>query len=146
MSPRTDTFVHRWFEQVWNQGSVDAIDAMMAPDAPMHGLSDGAGVIGTEKFKGFHRQLRGAFPDIRVTVVDTVQEGDMIVARWTATMTHEGDDLGVAATHKRVGVTGMSMARVRDGVMVEGWNNWDTLALLEQIGALPPRERVEQVA
>ena len=51
-------------------------------------------------------------------------------------MTHTGDQLGIAPTGKRVGVTGMSMARVRDGKMVEGWNNWDTMALMEQMGAL----------
>jgi len=73
---------------------------------------------------------------MRVTVVDTVEEGEMIASRWTATMTHTGDQLGIVPTGKRVGVTGMSMARIRDGKMVEGWNNWDTMALMEQIGAL----------
>lgn len=136
MSPRTDTFVHRWFAQVWNDGRLDAIDEMMAPDAAMHGLGDGTGVMGAAAFKSFAARLRSAFPDIRVTVVDTVEQGDMIVGRWTATMTHTGDGLGIAATGKRVGVTGMSMARLRDGIMVEGWNNWDTMALMEQIGAL----------
>ncbi|HUQ79673.1 MAG TPA: ester cyclase [Gemmatimonadaceae bacterium] len=136
MPPTRDTFVHRWFEQVWNQGNLDAIDRMMAPDAAMHGLGEGAGVLGAEAFKSFVTQLRSAFPDMRITVVETIEEGDMIAGRWTATMTHSGDDLGVAATGRRVGVTGMSMARLRDGVMIEGWNNWDAMALMEQIGAL----------
>jgi len=52
-------------------------------------------------------------------------------------MTHLGDDLGIPSTGRRVTVTGMSMARVRDGQMVEGWNNWDTMALMQQIGAPP---------
>jgi len=42
----------------------------------------------------------------------------------------------MGSTGPRVGVTGMSTARVRDGIMVGGWNNWDTMALMEQIGAL----------
>jgi predicted ester cyclase len=132
----TDTFMHRWFEQVWNEGRLDVIDEMMAPDAMMHGLGEGAGVIGSAAFKAFTTRFRGAFPDIRVTVVATMHDGDMIASRWTATMTHTGDDLGIEPTGKRVGVTGMSMARIQDGVMVEGWNNWDTMALMEQIGAL----------
>ena len=136
MPPTRDTFVHRWFEQVWNQGNLDAIDQMMAPDAAMHGLGEGAGVNGAEAFKAFATRMRSAFPDMRITVVETIEEGDMIAGRWTATMTHQGDDLGIAATGKRVGVTGMSMARLQGGVMIEGWNNWDTMALMEQIGAL----------
>src|SRR5215216_1369936 len=108
MPPARDTFVHRWFEQVWNQGNLDAIDQMMAPDAAMHGLGEGAGVNGAEAFKAFATRLRSAFPDIRVTVIETIEEGDMIAGRWTATMTHQGDDLGIAATGRHVGVTGMS--------------------------------------
>ena len=136
MSPDRITFVHRWFDEVWNQGRLEAIDELMAPDAAMHGLGDGAGVNGAAAFKDFVVRLRGAFPDIQITVAETVVEGDMIASRWTATMTHSGDQLGLAPTGRRVGVTGMSMARLRDGVMVEGWNNWDTMALMEQIGAL----------
>ena len=136
MSPDRITFMHRWFEEVWNKGNLEAVDELMTADATMHGLGEGAGVNGSDAFKAFALRLRAAFPDMRVTVVETVEEGDMIASRWTATMTHAGDQLGIAPTGKRVGVTGMSMGRLRDGKLVEGWNNWDTMALMEQIGAL----------
>ena len=80
MSPDRITFVHRWFEEVWNNGNLDAVDELMAPDAAMHGLGDGAGVSGSEAFKAFATRLRAAFPDMRITVVDTVEEGDMIAS------------------------------------------------------------------
>jgi steroid delta-isomerase-like uncharacterized protein len=132
------TWVHRWFEQVWNEGNPNAIDHLMTADAVMHGLGEaGRDTPGSAPFKEFAARFRGAFPDVRITVDATVEEGDMIAARWTATMTHLGDDLGIPATGKRVTVTGMSMARLRDGLMVEGWNNWDTMALMQQIGAPP---------
>jgi steroid delta-isomerase-like uncharacterized protein len=137
MAPR-DTFVHRWFEAVWNRGDTAAIDDMMAADALMHGLGEaGADVRGPDGFKPFQAKLRGAFPDIHVTIDETVEQGDLIATRWTANMTHLGDDLGVPATGRRVTVTGMSMARLRDGIMVEGWNNWDTMSLMQQISDGP---------
>jgi len=136
MSPVPTAFVHQWFDEVWNAHNPEAADNLMAPDAAMHGLGDGAGVNGLAAFKEFASRLLGAFPDIHVRIDQTIEEGDLIAARWTATMTHTGDQLGIAPTGQRVGVTGMSMARVRDGIMVEGWNNWDTMALMEQIGAL----------
>ena len=38
--PATPQVVARdWFEQVWNQGSEEAIDRYLATDALMHGLS-----------------------------------------------------------------------------------------------------------
>ena len=132
------TWVQRWFEQVWNEGDANAIDNLMTADAVMHGLGEaGREMPGSAPFKEFAARFRGAFPDVRITVDATVEEGDMIAARWTAMMTHLGDDLGIPATGRPVTVTGMSMARLRDGLMVEGWNNWDTMALMQQIGAPP---------
>ena len=29
----------------------------------------------------------------------------------------------------------MTMVRIRDGKIVEGWDNWDQLAMMQQIGA-----------
>ena len=137
-APR-DTIVHRWFEEVWNKGRASAIDEMLAEDAMVYGLAEaGVDVRGPAGFKPFHEKLRGAFPDIHVTVEDTIEQGDLIASRWTVRMTHTGDDLGVQATGRRVTATGMTIARVRDGKIVEGWNNWDTLALMQQIGAFHP--------
>ena len=132
-------FVETWFEEVWKKGNLNAVDSMLAPDAVMHGLGGAdTDVAGPAGFKPFVEQLRGAFPDIEVRIEQTIEQGDLIASRWVATMTHQGDQLGPAATNRRVQVTGMSIARLKDGKMVEGWNNWDTMAMMEQIGALNP--------
>jgi predicted ester cyclase len=44
-------------------------------------------------------------------------------------MTHRGEGLGVKATGNEVRVTGMSIARVDGGKIVEGWNEWDRMKL-----------------
>jgi predicted ester cyclase len=74
---------------------------------------------------------------MQVTVHDTLAQGDQVVARWTATMTHTGPFMGLAATGRKAKVTGMSIQRIIDGKIVEGWDNWDQLGLLVQIGAVP---------
>ena len=139
MATESVKFVETWFEEVWRKGNLDAIDEMLAPDAVMHGLGGmDTDVAGPEGFKPFVLQLRGAFPDIEVHIEQTVEQGDLIASRWVATMTHQGDHLGPVATNRRVQVTGMSIARLKDGKMIEGWNNWDTMAMMQQIGALTP--------
>jgi predicted ester cyclase len=50
---------------------------------------------------------------------------------------HTGDALGVPATGRRVRVAGITISRIVNGQIVEGWNSWDQLGLLRQIGALP---------
>ncbi|MGH9902057.1 MAG: ester cyclase, partial [Pyrinomonadaceae bacterium] len=120
------------------KGRAEAIDEMFAPDGVAHGLGEaGVDVHGPVAFKPFFEKMRGAFPAFEVTVEDTIAEGDLVAARWTARMTHGGDQLGMAATGRQVAVTGMSIIRARDGQIVEAWNNWDILGMMQQIGAGP---------
>ena len=143
MSGDNTRWVHRWFDEVWNQSDTSAvasaIDDMMAPDAVMHGLGEaGRDTIGSAPFKEFNARFRSAFSRIHIHIDATVEQGDMIAARWTARLTHDGPGFGVAPTDTEVTVTGMSMARLRNGRMMEGWNNWDTLGLMAQIRAVTP--------
>ena len=132
-------FVHRWFEEVWNKGRADAIDEMFAEDGIAYGLGEaGMDVRGPAAFKPFFERLRGAFPDMQVTIEDVVTEGDITASRWRARMTHRGDQLGIAASGRQAEVTGMSWVRLRDGKIVEAWNNWDIFSLMQQIGAGEP--------
>ena len=137
MSTEAVRFVKTWFEEVWKKGRLSALDEMLAEDGVIHGLGEaGTDVIGPAAFKPFVERLRGAFNDIEVTVEETVEQGDLIAACWVVHMTHTGPDLGVAPSGQHAVVTGMSISRLKDGKMVEGWNNWDMLALMQQIGAM----------
>jgi steroid delta-isomerase-like uncharacterized protein len=82
----------------------------------------------------FMQRLRGAFPDINIKVEDAFGARDRVVVRWSAVMTHRGDDLGIPATGKSVRISGMSIARIVDKKIVEGWDSWDQLGMLKQIG------------
>jgi steroid delta-isomerase-like uncharacterized protein len=138
MSERHRALIHRWFEEVWNKGHADAVDEMFAEDGIAHGLSDDSGepLRGPEAFKEFHARFRGAFPDIVVVVEDTICEGDKVAARCSVRGTHSGDSLGFAATQNSVEFTGMAIVRVKDGQIVEAWNNFDFMALYKQLGAI----------
>ena len=138
MSKEGQSLIHRWFEEVWNKGREEAIDEMFAADGVAHGLADGKDqkLHGPEGFKPFFRKFREAFPDIQVIVEDCISEGDRIAARCTVRAKHTGDSLGVAATDKPVEFTGMTFIRMRDGKIVEGWNNFDFMSLYQQIGVL----------
>jgi steroid delta-isomerase-like uncharacterized protein len=132
MSIENKTLVQRWFSEVWNEGRADAIDEMLADDAVIHGL--GANLQGPAEFKRFHSAYRNAYPDVTIDVDDLVAEGDMVAVRWSAIGTHRGDGLGFPATGRRAQFTGMVFVRIKDGRLVEGWNNFDQLGMLQQLG------------
>lgn len=132
------TLVHRWFEEVWNQRREDTIDELLAEDAVVNGLSDAEGntIRGPESFKGFHRAFLSAFPDIKVTIEDTVTEGDKIAVRCSVRATHTGEGVGVSPTNQTVEFTGLGFAIIKDGKIVEAWNEFDFMKMYSQLGAL----------
>jgi steroid delta-isomerase-like uncharacterized protein len=130
--------LHRWFEEVWNQGREEAIDELFAEEGIAHGLLDenGQELQGPAGFKPFFRRFKDAFPDIQITIEDCICEGDQSAARCTVRAKHTGEGLGIAATNNPVEFTGMCIVRVQDGKIVEAWNNFDFLSLNQQIGVL----------
>jgi steroid delta-isomerase-like uncharacterized protein len=136
MSPKNSELIRHWFEQVWNQGRSDVIDQMSHPYTRGYGQAEHGKQIDMNEFKQLWHSLRAAFPDIRFTIHDTIEQGDKVAARWSATMTHKGTFLGYEPTGQTATITGISLQRFEDGKIVEGWDNWDQLGLLVQIGAI----------
>ncbi len=127
--------MRRWFQEVWNEGRVETVYELLSPDAVATGQRGAEKEIrGPEEFAKFVREIRGAFPDIQVSVEDVFGADDKVVLRWSGVMTHTGDMMGLPASGRTVRSRGITIARIVDGRIVEGWDNWDQLGMLEQIG------------
>jgi len=128
----------KWFDEVWNNGRADVIRELATEDLVIHGLSDakGSSVTGLTAFDEFHSQFRNAFPDIYISVDDLIAEGDKVVARCSVRGKHTGHSLGFAPTHSDVAFTGIAIARINNGKIVEAWNNFDFLKMNQQLGVL----------
>ena len=124
----------RFTEEVWNQGNLAVVDELMSADYDGH---DPAMPAGSEGLKQFVLMYRSAFPDVHLTIEDQIAEGDTVVSRWTARGTHKGELMGIPPTGKQVTVTGMNIERIANGKFVEGWSNYDTLGMLQQLGVVP---------
>ena len=136
MSEENKAIVRRVYEQVWSKGNLDVVDELCAADFVLHDPAQ-PGIRGPEGYKQIVTGNRTAFPDLQITVEDQLAEGDKVATRWTTTGTHQGEFAGIPATGKRGGVTGTTIARVVGGKIVEERSNWDTLGLLQQLGAIP---------
>ena len=136
MQDQLKTHILRWFEEVWNQGREEAVDELMAPEAIAYGLGETErDVHGPSEFKNFLRNMRGAIPDVHIQVEDILVEGDKAATRLTLTGTHLGEGLGVKPTGHSVRVAGLVIIQAINGRIVKGWNCWDQLGFLRQIGA-----------
>jgi len=128
--------MRRWFREVWNEGRTQTIHDLLAPNAVAVGeLEDGVELRGPADFVPFAERIRGAFPDMKIVVEDVFGVEDKVVLRWSGKMTHLGDHLGMPATGKSVQLTGITIVRIANNQIVAGWDNWDQLGMLKQIGA-----------
>jgi steroid delta-isomerase-like uncharacterized protein len=131
--------LRRWFQEVWNEGRIQTVYDLLAPNAVARGQRGAeAEIRGPEEFEKFALEIRGAFPDIKVKVEDVFGVDDKVVLRWSGIMTHTGDGPGLPASGRTVRIGGITIARFADGKIVEGWDSWDQLGMLEQIGVYKP--------
>lgn len=140
MSAENKALIQRWFQEVWNEGREETIDELLAPDAVAVGLGETErDVHGPREFKRFVRNMRATLPDIHIRVEDAIAEGDKAVVRVVLEGTHNGNGLATRATGHRVRVAGVVIVQLDGGRIVRGWNSWDQLGFLRQIGAAAVR-------
>jgi predicted ester cyclase len=108
MSEENLVLGRRYFEEIRDKGSLDLIDELFTTNFVRYGSIATEGTVrGLEDFKGVMGMYRSALPDLRVPIEDLIAEGDMVVTRWTARGTHQGELLGIAPTSKLATVTGI---------------------------------------
>ncbi len=137
MSAENKALARRLVEEAFNAGRLDVTDELVASDYLGHDPSLPEEVRGPAGVKELIAGYRAAFPDIHVTIEDQIADGDLVVSRWSAKGTHQGELMGMPATGKQATVTGITIDRIADGRIVESWDNWDTLGLMQQLGAIP---------
>jgi steroid delta-isomerase-like uncharacterized protein len=123
------------FEQIWNNKDASGIERFIAPT--YRGFDAAELIAGIEGYKHHFVTITTAFPDLRITIDIILGEADRVAARWVVEATHTGPFGEIPPTGKRVRVTGIAVARIRNGQLVEEHANSDTLGLLQQIGITP---------
>jgi steroid delta-isomerase-like uncharacterized protein len=129
--------VRRLVEEVFNQGNLSMIDELIAPDFVEHEELPPGIPPGREAPKQMFAMLQSAFPDFKATIDDLVAEGDKIVIRQTWTGTQKGEFMGIPPTGKRVSIGVIDILRLADGKMAEHWGIMDSMAMMQQLGAIP---------
>lgn len=77
-----------------------------------------------------------AFSDLEVTILMQIAEGNLVATRWQFAGMQTGEYLGHPPSGKRAIWTGVQIARVADGKIVESWVNWDKFRMFEALDFL----------
>ena len=137
MSEQNKAIVRRLFEELWNKGNLSVADQLFSPNYAHHDPSTPDFGRGPESERKRATLYRTAFPDLQLTIEDLLAEGETVMARWSCRGTHKGDLSGIAPTGKQFNISGVSIARLANGKLAEGWINWDAQGLMQQLGVVP---------
>ena len=126
--------LHSW--EIVNRRDLDAIQEFYAPDLVWH--EPDQDIHGSEEAKRFLATYFRAFPDLTHAVEDVIAEGEKVVTHYTLSGTHQGEtkELG-PPTGKRIELEGITIHRIEDGKIVEEWEAFDSLIMLQQLGLAP---------
>ena len=123
------------YQNIYNSNNLDALDEVVSKDLLTPKIMPGI-PTGIEGAKAAHRIMLAGFPDYQTNIDDLFAEGDKVAARITMSGTHTGSFMGIPPTGKHVSFTGMYIARIADGKIVEHWGEEDGVSLLQQLGVL----------
>ncbi len=146
MSDQNKAIVRRLFEELWNKGNLSVADQLFSPNYAHHDPSTPDFGRGPESERKRATLYRTAFPDLQLTIEDIIAEGETVMARWSCRGTHKGDLSGIAPTGKQFTISGVTIARLTNGKLAEGYVNWDALGLMQQLGVAPELVKAKAVA
>jgi predicted ester cyclase len=139
----TARFDRRLYEELWGRGDLALVDELIGPDVVFDGQPLGRG-----GYRDWVTGFRRAFPNLQVRIERQVADAQSVVSRlaWQGTNTGEilphllpgWSGTAIPPTGKAVAWTSMTMHRIVDGLLAEGWLNADLFGLLQQLGVLSP--------
>jgi steroid delta-isomerase-like uncharacterized protein len=132
--------IHRVFDEIVNQGNLELVRELYTDDMvdndPMPGAPAGTGPDPVIWSLG---ELRRAFPDLKVEIIQLVGEGDYIAERAVWRGTNTGPTaVGGPPTGKYAEWQGMVFWRFENGKIAERWGVLDVAGMLQQLGVIPP--------
>jgi steroid delta-isomerase-like uncharacterized protein len=77
-----------------------------------------------------------AFPDLSVVPTLIVADGAYVAVHLTGRATHRGIFQGIPATGRSWAASCTALYRVEAGKVVDMYENWDLLSILEQLGGV----------
>ena len=101
---------------------------------------------GRSGIRGLWELFLAAFPDLVSSVDEVFSVGNNVALRWTIRGTHTGEFLGNPASNKSITLPMTEVFHIENGELVEAWDQYDRLHLMEQIGAFPTKREAHVAA
>jgi steroid delta-isomerase-like uncharacterized protein len=128
----------RYVLELFEDRDLDVVSALVDEDYVLReplSLLDGRDAL-------IERLRDTTFGDVVIIIEDVLVDADRVVVRHTWQGVHHGDFYGVAAESRRVVLDVVQVLTIVDERVVEDCTYYDVYGLFEQLGALPPVEKL----
>jgi len=129
--------IHRRYFAASDAADLAAFDELMAPDFVNH-YPGAPGPLNREATLQMGTMFWAAFSDHYYTIEDQIAEGDKVATRLAWRAIHSGDFQGLPPTGRKVAVSGIAVAHIKDGIILEHWATFDQMGMMQQLGLVPP--------
>lgn len=126
--------IHRYYEEVWNQGRLDVLDELLDTQYINHTPSVPNPPPGPDGLKPIVAAIRRAFPDLHYEIKDIIVNDSMAVARVIMTGTQQDSLFDLPPTGRKIMVNQINIEKIKNGKVVEHWRVTDELGLMKQLG------------
>lgn len=117
-------------EKAFNARDTKAIEDLLGDRMVDHNVLLG----GVDLRQRMSRALE-AFPDAVFSIDQYIFQGNAAAWRWSITGAHTQDIMGIKPTGKKVTLSGLSAAVLKDGRIIQHWEFSDDQGLLAQLEA-----------
>ena len=138
MSIEENKAVVRRFYHLFGSNDVTALEEVLAPDLAAYSHSATNQQSREEHIQGII-MWNAAFAESHYTIEEQLAEGDKVATRGTLRATHSlGEFMGLQPSGKQIALSGISIERLKDGRIVERRVSFDQMAMMQQLGLVPP--------
>ena len=124
--------VHEYVAE-WNKRNLDFFMDVSAPDYAYYSPSGNPNPMSKEETIETIKMFWQAFPDITLSVEESMATGDKVISRIIAKGTHNGEFQGIPATGNKIEVSAINITRIKNNKIVEEREDIDMLSLMMQL-------------
>jgi predicted ester cyclase len=123
--------VNKIIQEVFNQGNLDLIEELVAPDFTLNGQ-----LFGRDGFKSAVAWWRVRFADLHIKIDEMIAADDRVGVWYTACGTLRGEFNGISSSGRKACWSGYYQFRVHAGRIADGRFLSDRLGIAHQLGAV----------
>ena len=127
------------YMQIWNAEKAFLLDKYADEKIVVHYTHFEKSYVGITNYRSMLEMTYDFFPDLKITINNLIpnEAEQMVTVEWKYDGTHKNGNLfGVESSDKKISVSGITILRIKNGLVTKEKGIVDNLSLIMQLGAL----------